>query len=928
MNRVLATSLAVFLGAWWAAAVWAQNQAGGEYPPFQEVTQGFEPVISPAGPGMYQLYVRRKDNRVLAELPRDFAAKKYFIALTVASGERFAGLQAGDVLTYWRQYDRRLALIRPQLTTRSTGDAESQSSVRRLFTDQVLLDVPILTMGPQGGPVIDIGGMLIQQASRFFGPAAQSSNPALAAIRTAKAFPHNVELGFEAPMAGGELKTLHYSISELPEQSGYQPRLADTRLGYFTTSFNDLGRFSEDGTWVRYINRWRLEKRDPSLKHSPPKNPIIFYIEHTTPVRYRPWVKRGILYWNAAFERIGIRDAIEVRQQDAVTGEHMDKDPEDVRYNFVRWLNNDVSTAIGPSRVHPATGEILDADIILTDGWIRHYLMQQTDVVTPAAMEGFSPEMLAWLDQNPRWDPRILLAPPVERERLLAERREHGHRPYGGHPLATVDPKLLGDDEFDGLIGRTSQCNGMCLAASGLAFDMALLRMQLELFAPELQTAGDLLDGMPEEYVGPLLAELTAHEVGHTLGLRHNFKASAIYPLSQINSDEMRGKPFAGSVMDYLPANIELRDGKLVGDIAMTGIGPYDMWAIEYGYTFDQNLQPVLARVAEPELRYGTDEDTMGPDPYARRYDFSANPLEYAQKQMELVRTLRARLLDRFVKPGESWAKARRGYELTLGLQMRAVNNMADWIGGAFVARDKKGDPNGRAPVEVVPAQTQRECLKFVIDNMFQDAAFGLTPDLLRHLSVDQWFDEGSDPFAQPTWPVHDRIVGMQASTLTMLINPETLRLVLDNETRLPPDQDALTLPELLDTVGAAVWSELEQMPAEAASARKPWISSLRRNLQREHLERLIDLTLRNPSLGAAARPISNLALLRLQDLRAKIAKVLEQESMLDPYTLAHLREALLRIDKALDAQMVYNIRDAAAPQQVIRILQDNKDQQ
>ncbi len=165
-------------------------------------------------------------------------------------------------------------------------------------------------------------------------------------------------------MANGQLKTLHYSISKVTSSTGYKPRLADQRVGYFTTSYTDLGKYKTDETKIRNINRWYMKKADSSLKLSPPESPIIFYIEHTTPKRYRYWVKKGILCWNEAFEKVGLRDAIVVYQQDAnskLVQNHMEKDPEDVRYNFIRWLNNNISTAIGPSRVHPLTGQILDA---------------------------------------------------------------------------------------------------------------------------------------------------------------------------------------------------------------------------------------------------------------------------------------------------------------------------------------------------------------------------------------------------------------------------------------------------------------------------------------------------------------------------------------------------------------------------------------
>jgi hypothetical protein len=280
--------------------------------------------------------------------------------------------------------------------------------------------------------------------------------------------------------------------------------------------------------------------------------------------------------------------------------------------------------------------------------------------------------------------------------------------------------------------------------------------------------------------------------------------------------------------------------------------------------------------------------------------------LDYANQQMELAKFHRTNLLKKSVKEGESWEKAREGYELTLGLQVRALNMMADWIGGTYVHRDKKGDPNGRSPVQVVNAENQRAALKFVIENAFKDDAYGLTPEMLQHFGFDQWLD-GDSFTSGGDWPVHDRIMSIQASVLTMVMNPDTLRLVYDNELRSPSDVDLLTLPELLDAVSESIWIEVAQTPGEKATARKPWISSLRRNLQREHLQRLIDLTLPDAGWTAAYKPISNLALLRLQDLQTKIDRALEQKAMLDPYSIAHLNEAKIRIGKVLDAEFIYN---------------------
>jgi hypothetical protein len=924
----------------------ADQKAKPDFPTWKETADGYEQVHSPDKAGeLYGLWVKEKDNAILAELPRGWQNQKHMIAMTTPKGELFAGLQMGDRYVYWKRFDKRLALIEPQIETRSTGDTESKDSILNHFTDKVLLDVPIVCMGPNGQPVIDLKNLLVGNASNFYGRLGTGANTRLATLAKAKAFPENIVVSFEMPTADGTLKTFSYSISSVPDNTGYKPRKADERVGYFTTSYRDLGKFKTDEVWTRYINRWNLEKADGKLKMSPPKKPIIFYIEHTVPVRYRRWVKEGVLHWNKAYAQVGISDAIEVYFQDKETGAHMEKDPEDVRYNFIRWLSNDIGTAVGPHRSHPLTGQILDADIVLTDGWIRHFWYQANEFLPQQAMEGMSPETLEWLAKKPQWDPRVRLAPPNERAQVmhqLARQHAMGVMAYGGRPVAQNDAAIMANPELAELFQNMSPDVGVCMAANGKAMDMAVAGLSMEVLGlleeenqsqqaqgpedpkagdspepkekpkedkkPDDKDAGDIIDGIPEWFLGPMLADLTCHEVGHTLGLRHNFRASSIYSLKDINSAAVKGqKAFAGSVMDYIPVNIDMKDGEVQGDYTMIGVGPYDMWAIEYGYTFN-DPKDVLKRVNEGDLTYATDEDTGGPDPLARRYDFSADPRDYAISRMKLAKFLRERILDKFVKDGESWSKARRGYQITLGTQTDALNIMSSWLGGAFVNRDKKGDPGNRSPIAPVPVAQQRAALKFVIDNAFTDEAFGLTPDLLQKMTVDKWDSGAGNPRSEPTFPVHDRIIGVQASTLTMLMNPTTLRRVYDNEFLIPRDQDALTLPELMDSISAAIWGELDGSPDTRFSERQPLVSSLRRNLQREHMERLIDLTIAS-GMGAADKPIANLATMKLREIEGKIGKLLGKNSeKIDAYTVAHLTETRLRITKALDANYVYNL--------------------
>ena len=880
-------------------------------PPFDEVADGFDAVVSSADgqTGFYTLYRDEEDN-LLIELPSGYDGQPILIAYTVASGIREAGVQLGDMYVYWTRIHDQLVLVKPNLETRTTGDTQSQLGYDRVFTDRVVLDVPILTEGPNGGPVINGSALFLHGASKFFGYATRDSRSDLGVISKAKSFPSNVELSFELPIRNGQFGTISYSIRSVPKDSGYEPRVADHRIGYFTSSFKDIGDPSEEDPWVRYVTRWHLEKADPNLKTSPPKQPIVFYLEHTIPVRYRRWVRDGVLEWNRAYEKVGIVNAIEVYQQDASTGAHMEKDPEDARYNFVLWTNSDMGFAIGPSRIDPETGQILDADIVMDEIFVRGWTRAWRYLLPEVAMESFDPATRQWLKTHPQWDPRVRLASPLERPAVTQRIANEV-----AHPALSTSTEMIGDEEYDGLGNRLSQVNGACMYPVFQAAELSMARLHPDILGmladdENEEEEGDLLDGVPDWFIGPLLRDVIMHEVGHTLGLRHNFKASTIYDMSEMNDQNFEHEAICGSVMEYSPLNINVEDGPDQGDFTMMTIGPYDYWAIEYGYTTDDEALPtILSRVNEPQLAYATDEDTFDSDPSTRRFDWGRNPLDYAESQIRLVQQLRATILERMVKEGDSWAKARSGFEMLLNRQFSAVGIAADWIGGTLNNRSRKGDPGDRDPIEEISPNIQRRALAIVLENTMRDEAWGLDSELLHKMTVEKWWDAGGmrSIFSTSSWPIHDRIGGMQASALSMLLNPGTLGGVYDGELRNDPSIDVMTMAEVIQAVTDEVWSELDDLP-DGATNRRPAISNLRRNLQVEHLSRLIELSLEEDAGSPASRAMQSLVRMQLQD----ILDLINGANATDAYTRSHLADASKRIEKALNAQ--FTIGSSSGP--------------
>ncbi len=881
-----------------------------EWPPLEGVLDGLTQVVSTTDGStpLYELHADREAGRLMAVLPRNYESQLLMIACTITGGNAHAGVMGPTHYAKWRKIGKQLALVAPNFSVRTNVDKQSKDSVEGLYTGRVIASVPIVTMAPQGRPVIDIGAMGTQQAVKFFGtssifgpfgPSVAGLNPKLASLTKAKAFPENIIFEYEAPAADGTLVRIAYSVGKLEGSKGFKPRKADNRVGFFYDWHQDFGRQANADVMDRYISRWNIEKADPKLKMSPPKQPVVWYIEHTTPIEYRRWVRDGILLWNSSFEKVGIVGAMEVYQQDSTTGAHMDLDPEDARYNFFRWNASDQGYAIGPSRTNPLTGEILDADVVWHQGLTRSVRNMLEGLSDDIVEQGFGPEAIAFFEENPNWDPRVRMATPARREQIERRIALRAADATEMEMTETTHPWTAGT--------HLANC-AMCKIGNQLSMDLALA--DVALMTGLLQTEapdnpGATLDGMPEEFMGPMIRYIAAHEVGHCIGLQHNMAASSIRTLKEINTPGFEG-PTVGSVMDYVAVNINYELGEVQGPYATPVVGPYDDWAVAYGYGPEDQLEEVLKRVSEPDCIFISQPAIgIGSDPRNMTWEMGADNLVWAESRLGLVQDLRSKLIETIVDEGEPWSEVRRRYQQLLGTHITALFVASRWIGSTYTNNDYKGDPGDRAPLEDVPADKQREALNLIMANAFEDEAFGLTPELIRHMGKEYWFDPAgfNELIQDPSLTVHDMVGGIQAAAMTFVMNPTTLRRVYDNEYRTNGTKDAFTLAELVSSVTSNVWRELNDGGNGSFSAAEPMCSSFRRNLQREHVARLVDLALLTDETSPSLRTIGTLAVQELEKIDGMAESA--QGRNPDPYTGAHLSDVRRRIAKAMDAQVV-----------------------
>jgi hypothetical protein len=801
--------------------------------------------------GLFTLYRDTVSGKTYLELREDQLNKEFIYFSYVSDGVLDAGFFRGAymgsrIVEFQRHYER-VEIIAPNInyyfdeTTAlsKASDANintpvlSSLKIEGLKSGRLLLDGDAIFLSedfqmikPPSGPNSPPGmlGNLSKEKSRVL---SMRNYPENSDVMVAYVYENRNPLRGGSPAVDDpRFITVEYqhSLIEVPKND-FQPRFDDPRIGYFTTEVTDMTSFSQT-PYRDVIHRWNLVKKDPETSISEPVNPIVWWIENTTPVEFRATIKEGVERWNLAFEKAGFRNAIVVKEQP----DDANWDAGDIRYNVLRWTSSPEPPfgGYGPSFVNPRTGEILGADIMLEFVFITNRLFNH-QIFNKAA--------------------------------------------------------ITGDEDFEAQKTFFGESHHACMNASLMHHNLLFGKYSLQ--------AMNFDQAAQKEFIKQGLYYLVLHEVGHTLGLTHNMKASSVHSLEDLKrADIVEAEGLCNSVMEY-PA-VLFPDKETDHNIFFDGYPrAYDHWAIEYGYSpsLDEpeaekkRLDAILSRSNDSALMYGNDADDMrssgkGIDPRVNINDLSSEPVAFAIERVKLIREVLAALKTTYSKEGQSYHELRNAFLVASGVYAAQMRIITRQIGGVYVDRSFPEQNSPTRPFEPVPAEKQKEAMQALSEYLFAPDAFRIADDLYNYLQIQR---RGFNHFSTNEDPrLHDRVQYIQSECLGHLLHPDVLKRITDS--RLYGNKYGLD--EMFTDLSNSIFQ---------ADLRTP-VNTYRQNLQINYVNRLIAIMLSDKEFDNVSRSMAALELKRVEQ-SLKVADVS------DRLTRAHREHLKILLEKAFAAK-------------------------
>lgn len=483
--------------------------------------------------------------------------------------------------------------------------------------------------------------------------------------------------------------------------------------------------------------------------------------------------------------------------------------------------------------------------------------------------------------------------------------------PFGGYGPSFVNPRtgeILGADimlEFSAITNRLFRTEVFELAGYQTDADFEVDSDNID---PHMCSAGQHLhhtmmfglhamrtsnmdQAAQDEFTQQGLYRLVLHEVGHTLGLMHNMRASTLQSMENIKNKEIiDAEGLCNSVMEYPSINYALNDEDqtLYYDVAP---GAYDHWVIEYGYsegandaeTEESRLETILSRSDEPNLMFGNDADDMRSsgkaiNPDVNIYDLSDDPVAYASERCELVNKILPKILDEYKVDENSYHELRNAYFVLTGeygIQMRIMTRQ---IGGVHFDRSYPGQESGNTPYTPVSEVDQKAAMSALTKYAFAPGAFEIPEGLYSHIQHQR---RGFDHFGNNEDPrIHGRILSMQTQCLTHLLHPNVTTRILDSEMY----GNTYTLDEVMTDLTNAIFK----------SDLKKNVSTARQNIQVEYVKRLIGM---NGEKSRHSHSAKGMAIYELNRIKKSM------QSAYSPSTLtkAHRQHIIKLINDAMN---------------------------